>query len=184
MDTADVRSFEALEDLHAQVCKFRQAAQDSLAAVDLTVRRANDFLHERLQFWQRAIRTCEEEAFQAKQELNMRKFPGFDGRPPDTTVQEENLKKAQSRLRHATEKYEMTRRWIGKFPNMVSEVYDGPAKQLAALLESELPRGIALVERRIQSLHSYAALLPPPGAMKETPAAAEQPKTEDEKKTG
>lgn len=174
MDRADVRSFEALEDLHAQVCKFRLAAQDSLAAVDLTVRRANDYLQERLHFWRSAIRTCEEEVFQAKQELSMRKFPGFDGRPPDTSVQEENLKKAQSRLRHANEKYEITRRWIGKFPNMVSEVYDGPSKQLAATLEAELPRGIALLERRIQTLEAYAALTPPPGAIPETPPAEEK----------
>jgi hypothetical protein len=173
INAADVRSFEALQDLHAQVCKFRLAAQDSLAAVDLTLRRANDFIQEKIQFWQRAIRTCEEEAFQAKQELNMRKFPGFDDRPPDTTVQEENLKKAQMRLRHATEKHEIARRWMAKFPTMVSEVYDGPSKQLAAILEAELPRGIALLERRVQSLEAYAALEPPPGAMKEeTPPVA------------
>ena len=183
MERADVRSFEALEDLHAQVCKFRQAAQDSLAAVDLTVRRANDFLQERLQFWQRAIRTCEEEVFQAKQELNMRKFPGFDGRPPDTTVQEQNLKRAQMRLKHATEKYEVTRRWIGKFPNMVSEVYDGPSKQLGATLEAELPRGIALLERRIQALEAYAALTPPPGAINEMADAEQQSSEQDEMKT-
>jgi hypothetical protein len=175
INAADVRSFEALQDLHAQVCKFRLAAQDSLAAVDLTLRRANDFIHERIQFWQRAIRTCEEEVFQAKQELNMRKFPGFDGRPPDTTVQEENLKKAQMRLRHATEKLEISRRWMAKFPNMVSEVYDGPSKQLSATLEAELPRGIALLERRLQSLEAYAALTPAAGAMPEQAAEAPEP---------
>jgi len=158
---ADVRSIDDLRDLHARVCKFRTDAQDALASVDMTVRRAGDFLADKVQFWQRAIRACEDEVFQAKQELKQRQYVGFDGRVPDCTVQEENLKRAQGKLRFAQEKAEVVRRWMAKLPNQVSEVYEGPAKQLAATIEGELPRALAVLERRIIALEQYAAIMAP-----------------------
>src|SRR5258708_27102908 len=98
MNAADVKSIEALQVLHAAVAKFRTEAQDAIASVDLTVRRAHDYLSDQLKFWQAAIRTCEEEVFQAKQELAQRKYVGFDGREPDASVQEANLRRAPAKL--------------------------------------------------------------------------------------
>ena len=177
---ADVRSIETLHELRAEVCKFRTAAQDSLASVEMTIRRAYDWLAEQADFWKRAIRGCEEEVFQAKQELSMRKFPRWDGRIPDCTVQEENLKRAQAKLRHAQEKAEVVKRWSMKLPTMVSEVWDSPSKHLGATLEAELPRGIALLERRIQSLEAYAAIAPPSGTVDAPPPAAPPPEANTE----
>jgi hypothetical protein len=164
IQAADVRSIEAVRDLHAHVCKFRTDAQDGLAAVELTIRRGVDFLADKLQFWQRAIRKCEDDVFQAKQELKQRQYPGYDGRIPDCTVQEENLKRAQGRLRYAQEKVETVRRWQSKFPKAVAETYEGPARHLAAALEGEVPRALALLERRIVALEEYIALMAPNAA--------------------
>lgn len=163
IQAADVRSIEEVRDLYAQICKFRKDAEDGLAAVDLTVRRALDYLVEKQQFWQRAIRTCEDEVFQAKQELKQRQYPGFDGRVPDCTVQEDNLKRAQGRLRHAHEKLDLVRRWMSKLPKSVSETYESPARHLAATLEGQLPRSLAILERRIEALEAYIALMAPAG---------------------
>src|SRR5262245_33974324 len=175
-NAADVRSIDALRDMHASVCKFRTDAQDGLASGELSIRRAHDYLTEKLHFWQAAIRKCEDEVFQAKQELKQRQYVGFDGRVPDTTVQEENLKRAQGRLRYAQEKVETVRRWMTKLPNMVSEVYEGPARHLAATLESELPRALALLERRIMALEAYTTLTAPASpAPKSTEAPAAAP---------
>lgn len=158
---ADVRSIEDLREMHAAVCRFRTDAQDALASVDLIVRRAADYLSDQLTFWQAAIRRCEEEVFQANQELKQRQYVGFDGRVPDTTVQEKNLQRAKQRLQHAQEKLAAVRRWMTRLPKQVAEVYEGPARQLAATLEAELPRALAVLERRIQSLEAYAALSAP-----------------------
>src|SRR5262245_5846921 len=167
IQAADVRSIDELRDLHAYVCKFKADAQDALAAVEMTIRRAHDWLADKQQFWQRAIRAAEDEVFQAKQELKQRQYVGFDGRVPDCTVQEENLKRAQGRLRYAQDKAETVRKWMSRFPKAVGEVYEGPARHLAALLEGELPRALALLERRIQALEEYAALMAPQSAPSE-----------------
>src|SRR5262245_15711990 len=180
-DAADVRSIEALRDLHATVCKFRTDAQDGLVSGELSIRKANDYLVEKLQFWQAAVRKCEEEVFQAKQELKQRQYVGYDGRVPDCTVQEQNLKRAQGRMRYAQDKVEIVRRWMTKLPNQVSEAYEGPARRLGATLEGQLPRGLAMLERRIMALEAYTALTAPaaPAATPPAPApaAATEPKS-------
>ncbi len=161
MNAADVKSIEAIKELHTAVTEFRADAQDAIASVDLTVRKAHDYLSDQLKFWQAAIRTSEEEVFQAKQELAQRKYVGFDGREPDTSVQEENLRRAQAKLRYAHDKVDKVRLWQRRLAHAVSETWDGPGRQLAALLEAELPRGLALLERRIVSLEQYLALITP-----------------------
>ncbi len=178
-EAADVRSIEALREMHAAVCKFRTDAQDGLASAELSIRRAGDYLVEKLQFWQAAVRKCEEEVFQAKQELKQRQYVGYDGRVPDCTVQEQNLKRAQGRLRYAQDKVEVVRKWMTKLPNQVSEVYNGPARRLGATLEGQLPRGLAMLERRIMALEAYTALTAPatPAPAPPAPAAATEPKS-------
>ncbi len=173
MDSAaNVQSLEDLRDLHALVCKFRADAQEGLASVDLMIRRASDYLSDQLTFWRAAVRKCEEEVFQATQELRQRQYVGFDGRVPDCTVQEKNLQRAKDRLRHAEEKVATVRRWMQQLPRQVAELYDGPSRQLAATLEAELPRALAILESRIRALEAYIGLslpkLPPQDVTPET----------------
>jgi hypothetical protein len=108
--------------------------------------------------WQQAVRDCEEEVVQAKAELSARKFPGFDGREPDTTVQERNLRRARARLEYAEDQVVRVRSWIGRLPKMIDEVYRGPSHRLVGFLEVELPKGIAGLGRQIAALESYAGL--------------------------
>lgn len=168
---ADVRSLEGLREFHAALCTFRTDAMEAVASVDWSIRHLADWLSDQTRLWQAAIRQAEEEVFQAKQELAMRKYAGFDGRVPDTTVQEENLQKAKRRLAHAQEKYECCRKWQQKYPHQVGELYEGPARQLSGLLEAEVPRALAVLERRIQALEAYAAIPAPaaPSVMPEPP---------------
>jgi hypothetical protein len=173
IQAADVRSIEDVRDLHAQICKFRTDAADGLAAVEMIIRRATDYLVEKQQFWQRAIRACEDAVFQAKQELKQRQYPGFDGRMPDCTVQEDNLKHEQGKLRYAQEKLEVVRRWMSRLPKSVSEAYESPARHLAATLEGQLPRGLAMLEKRIEALEAYIALIAPAGATVPTATSAQ-----------
>ncbi len=89
-DGADVRSIDAVRDWHAALADYRDGLADSLAGVELEIRRARDWLEEQLARWQRAIRDCEEDVTRAKAELSQRKLPNWEGREPDCTVQEKN----------------------------------------------------------------------------------------------
>jgi hypothetical protein len=157
-DGADVRSIDAVRDWHAALVDYRDGLSDSLAGVELEIRRARDWLEEQLSRWQRAIRDCEEEVVRAKAELAQRKFPTWDGREPDCTVQEKALRLAKARLEHSEDQVAKCRQWLGRLPKMVDELYVGASRRLSNFIDAELPKALVDLSRRVESLESYAGL--------------------------
>jgi hypothetical protein len=155
-DAADVRSIDAVRDWHAALADYADMLAEALAGVSLEIRRAHDWIGEQLARWQRAIRECEEDVTRAKAELSQRKFPNWDGREPDCTVQEKNLRRAKARLERAEDQVAKCRQWLARFPKMIDEVYTGPSRRLANLLEADLPKSLADLARRVESLERYA----------------------------
>ena len=157
---ADVRSIDAVIQWRADLTTYGDLLAEAMAGVDLEIRRAADWLEEQLARWRKVVRQCEEEVVRAKAELSQRKFPTWDGREPDCTVQEKNLRLAKARLEHAEEKVETCRRWIARLPKMIDEMFTGPSRRLKSMLEADLPSARAELARRIASLESYAGLRP------------------------
>lgn len=155
---ADVRSIPALREWLAAAVTYREEASEAVSGINQEIRRGFAWIEEQMALWQRAVRDCEEEVTQAKAELAARRFPGFDGRMPDTTIQERNLRRAQARLEHAEEKVQTCRKWIGKLPKAVEETFSGPGHRLATFLDTDFARGAALLDRRLDALERYAGL--------------------------
>ncbi len=157
---ADVRSIDAVRDWHAALANYADSLSEALAGVDMEIRRAFEWLDEQLALWKQAVRDCEEEVVRAKAELSQRKFKTWDGREPDSTVQERAVRRAKARLEHAEEQVERVRQWIGRLPKVVDETYRGAGRRLLNFLEDDLPKGQADLARRIASLEVYAGLRP------------------------
>jgi hypothetical protein len=157
---ADVRSIAAVIDWRADLTNYADSLAEAMAGVELEIRRAYDWIEEQLARWKKAIRDCEEEVVRAKAELAQRKFPTWDGREPDCTVQEKNLRLARARLEHAEEKVEVCRRWLGRLPKLIDEVFTGPSRRLRSMLEADLPNAMTELGRRVSALESYAGLRP------------------------
>jgi len=155
---ADVREISALRDWLAALTTYRADAQNALAGLEMELRRGFDWIEEQGGLWARAVRDCEEDVVQAKADLAARKFETFDGKMPDTTVQERALRRAEARLDHAREQVTKCKRWLTRLPKMVDEAYTGPARRLAAVLETDLPVGLADLDRRIAALEQYAEM--------------------------
>lgn len=157
-DGADVRSIDVIREWHAYLAEYSDTLAEALAGVALEIRRAHDWIGEQLSRWQRAIRDCEDDVTRAKAELSQRKFPNWDGREPDCTVQEKNLRIAKAKLAHAEEQVAMCRVWLARMPKMVDEVYTGPSQRLGNMLEADVPKGLALLARRLAALEAYSGL--------------------------
>ena len=171
---ADVQAIDALQDWHNAVVLFREEALDALSNINMEVRRAYDWVDEEGKAWQQEVRLAERDVVQAKAELSQRKTPNFDGRIPDTSVQEENLARAKARLRFAEDQIDVCRKWAVRLPKMVSEEYEGPSRRLGNVLEADLPVALAHLAARIEALHRYTqgapASAPPPPATPEGPS--------------
>ena len=157
---ADVRSIDALRDWHAALSAYGAGLSDALAGVEMEIRRAHDWLGEQLSRWQKAVRDGEDDVVQARAELSSRKFPGWDGREPDCTVQEKALRQARAKKEHAEDQVVLVRKWMMRLPKLVDEAYTGPSRRLGSFLEAELPKALVALDRQVGALDSYAGLRP------------------------
>jgi hypothetical protein len=155
---ADVRDLEVLREWLAALATYRADANESLTALRVEINRGIEWVNEQYQLWQRSIRKFDEAVVQAKADLAAKKFPDVNGRMPDTTVEERNLRRAVARLEHAQVQVEVCRKWLGMLPKMVDEIFHGPAQRLANLLDIDVPRGAAVLDRRAEALERYAEI--------------------------
>ncbi len=169
---ARVTSLDLLRDFHAALATFKADGQDALTAVAIDIRRAFDWLAERKQFWTRAVRDCQDEVTEAKAALFRKQVLHPGDRQPDCTQEIKALKKAQARLAHAEEQVERCRRWEPAL-RRAAEEYEGPARQLAGLLEADLPKALGLLERLVVALEEYVALAPRPVSSLPSPLGGE-----------
>jgi hypothetical protein len=166
MSSAQVYSLERLLDFQAALATFAHQAKEALSSSDMEIRRTVNWLEEQLKSWHAEVRRAEEDVFKAKQELARRRMMRIGDRPVDTTEQEIALAKAQQRLNYALEKRDACRRWLRDLPEAINE-YRGHAVNYQSVLECEVPRMAAFLDRKMDLLEAYAQVAAPdtpPGA--------------------
>lgn len=152
---ADVRSVATLREWLAALAVYQDDASNALAGVNMELRRGLDWIDEQLHQWQHAKRDAEEAVAQARAELSARQFPSWDGRDPDTTLQERNLRRAEAWLDHCEEQIRKCRGWVAKLPKLIEELYTGHGHRLQTFLEGDLARGLADLNQRLEALERY-----------------------------
>jgi hypothetical protein len=157
---AHVTETEALSIFRAMLCTFAKEAKDALAIIDHEIQRTHSFVDEKLHAWQAEMRHAEDAVIQAKIELKQREQQRIGDRKPDTTFQEKTLRRAQARLEFAEEKLAATKRWQRDLPHELLD-YQGPARQLQNALEGDVPRMLALLERKLAAIEAYMQGNPP-----------------------
>jgi hypothetical protein len=160
MTGVDVREIDALREWIAALATYREAAQACLSGTSLEIRRGFDWIEERLSEWKRTLKDCEEEVHLAKMDLAARQIPNHDGKYPDTTLQERNLRRAVARRDHCEEKIDACKKWLSRLPKLIDESYTGPARRLETFLAIDLANAGADLKRRVDALDRYAELKP------------------------
>jgi len=159
---ARVTSVQAIADFKAALLSFCAEAKEVLATIEMEIRRTGDWVErDRLPYWQREIRNCNEEVAQAKADLFRKQLTRISGQNPDYLEEREALRIAHFRLEEAEEKARQCRRWASRqLPHAIDE-YEGPARQLAGIVEGNPPEMVILLNRVIGSLHAYLELEAP-----------------------
>jgi hypothetical protein len=83
-----------------------------------------------------------------------------DGREPDTTEEEKNLRSAKRKQEYIEERIANTRKWGTLIDRPVDE-YLGQARQLGMMLEGDPPPMVRLVRGALNSLEAYMAIQAP-----------------------
>ena len=162
MSSAQVHAVDRLADFKAALQIFADKAKDAMSGNQMEIRRSLDWLDSQLALWKAEIRKAEDAVVQAKNELQRRKMMRISDRPPDTTAQEKELRKAQARLAYAEERRDNTKSWLRKMPDEIEE-YDGLARPFQDSLEHDLVKMINFVEQKIAALDAYRQINPSTG---------------------
>jgi hypothetical protein len=160
--SARVESVEALEAFKAALAKFGVTAQAALDTAAGEIQRTVAWLHDQLKHWQAEVRRREEDVGRAKADLVQKRWSPDKRAGKGATEQEIALKRAQQRLAEAQAKVEAVRRWQRLLPEALKE-YEGPARQLAGMVGSDLRHSLAILDGKIAALEEYAAVQVAPG---------------------
>ena len=189
---AQVESIAVLDDFRAALAQFAHTARAALESADLEIRRSLEWVsHEQLAFWKAELRRRDDAIATAKQELHRAKMSltAF-GHVPDCADQKAALAKAKARYEEAERKIANVKRWSHVL-KIEADDYLGPARQLLSMLEGDVPKSLALLDRMARSLVSYVEVAAPfsappapPGAGIETAALSAEPVDADPNPTG
>lgn len=157
---ARVHDLEVLTRIREALCVFGADVREALTAAEADIQRMVDWLHEELKWWQKEIHRRQDLLGQARNALNHKKLERMFGRKPDITEEEKAYRRAKVRLEQAEQKVERIRKAIPEFQRAVM-LYQGPARQLAAYLDTQLPRSLHWLDARSSALEEYVRLAPP-----------------------
>jgi hypothetical protein len=167
-----VHSIDAVRDVRGALVEFGEEAAGALGSAEMEIRRTQAWLdHEQEQFWKGQIRARQEEVALARSELARKRLRDSPDFPVDLEEEKKRLRRAQGRLEEAEEKLEAVRRWRAIVQKAVLE-YEGIARQLANLLELDVPRAVGSLDKMIESLEAYVSLAPPTSGAEEAPSMA------------
>lgn len=160
-DSAKVKSIETIRSFRETLARFGDDTTNALGAVEMEIRRAQDYLqHELPSHWKQQIRRWDQAMAEARSQLHRKNLAKTEGYVPDTSEEKEALRIARQRLYEAERKVEQVRRWIPKLQHAIAE-YHGQARPLADLATGDLARSLELLDRMVRALEGYVSTPPP-----------------------
>lgn len=163
---ANVQSIDAVRDFRAALNTFSHEASEALDSFASEVNRSIDWLlNGAPAAWQNEYRKAELKLNQARIDLqNCRARHLADGSQPACLEEKKLLERARQRMAYVEEKLVVVRQ-LGQMADREATEYKGRANQLASILDGELPRALALLDRVLSILESYVGMNHPTGVL-------------------
>ena len=174
-DRARVHSVDVLQRFRPALVTFVEECSAALVSAEADAARVVMRIRgEREPYWKKQIRMREDELKSAKGELAMKKImrDADDARADVDQVKAVN--KARRRVEEAQEKHRLCRQWARRLEKEQSD-FRGQVSALRRILEMDMPRAIAELDRMSQALEDYTTMASPSGRTKAPPGKAKAP---------
>jgi hypothetical protein len=160
--SANVQSLTAISEFRSALCTFMVEARQALAALELEARRAVDYItHDQAQHWTGEVRRGREQVQERKIDIhNTRTFKRIGDYIPSCIDEKKALAKAERRLHLAEKKVDAVRHW-GRVAEQAFREFQARLAQFVSILDGELPKATARMERMLASLDRYLAVQAP-----------------------
>jgi hypothetical protein len=165
MSDARITDVAAITDFRAALAEFALAASQALTDIQLELRRGLDWIaNDRGVHWQSEVRRSADLVARAKDELvHSRTYKKVGDYTPSCIEEKKAVEMAKRRLEHAEQKVQAVRHWTLAARRAVDE-FQGPVQQLMGMIDGDVPRAIALLERMSAALEQYSTVAAPDAA--------------------
>lgn len=158
---AKVLSTDAIEAFKVALAKFELRVQNAVDVLQSELHRTEGWLqHDRPSYWKDQLHQAEDEAHNAKIELERCLLFTLNGERPSCREQRAALDAAKRRVAYCREKGEAVKHWQRTFRQEEFE-FTGRLGQLRRTLESDVPRARAVLEQIMRRLEEYQIERPP-----------------------
>lgn len=157
-DSANVRSIASLRDFEGSLVQFYDVATRAATNMQQQAQRMLQWLElDRPGFWKRQMELGHQNLAEARTRLTqcmMRRTGDFK---PSCYDEKKAVEKAKRDLEYARAQTEVVKKWAVKARHEVEE-FNGRQAQLMRLLEGDVPRMCALLQRLVATLERYTTI--------------------------
>jgi hypothetical protein len=155
---ANVRSIPAIADFRATLTTFGDTASRALDEVNMELGRAIRWISdEQPAFWKSEVQRALDLVADRRNDLEQCEKRAYDGQRPTCYQERKALEAAKRYVGYCEEKVDVVRRWARTVQKDVSE-YHSDAAKFRSLLDGELPKSLALLDRMVSALEGYTAI--------------------------
>jgi hypothetical protein len=154
--SAHVTSIDAVAAFGTALRTFEDQSIRALLSIDEQAKAALQWLeHDAPAYWRAQVRQRYDDVARTRTALETCRMRKVADNRPACLEEIAAHRTAQLRLREAEEKIDVVRRWAQKVREETDE-YRGRIMKFRLALERDVPRTLALIERTVATLDSYA----------------------------
>lgn len=158
---AHVRDIDAIREFRAALVRFSEELAGTLDALRIELQRIAAWIEQdRPFYWTGQVRRAFDKVAETRTALTTCQMRTVAGRHPSCIEEKVACEKAKHRLQHCQQQVERVKRWEHKLAHD-SDEFRGRLAGLQRLLEGDIPRMLALLEKISTILESYADVSPP-----------------------
>lgn len=152
---ADVRSVDAVRAFKADLIEFQLSLRQTLEILTNEVRRGIQWLEsDRSAYWPAQTRKASDALAEARNRLERCLLAAQDQQQRSCYDETKALEQAKQRLAYAQQKVRVTKHWLRVVRQQADE-FQSRLARLDSMVENDLPRGIAMLERLARTLDQY-----------------------------
>jgi exonuclease VII large subunit len=156
--SANVRSIDVVPVMARALHVFGEEAATALTDLNLEVNRAIQwFSHDMKEYWTQQVRKAQEQVAEARINVERKQLFRIAEERPSCVEEKKALEAAKRRLQLSQQKLEAVRRWTQVLARDFME-YKGRVAVLASWLQTDLPKGLAVLKRMAGALEKYVDL--------------------------
>lgn len=154
--SADVRNIEAINDFRIALIIFIEDAQSALQMMGMELNQTSEWIeHDRPQYWKNQERVAFDRVAQTRTAYETCRMRTVAGHRPSCIEERVAYEAAKRRVQHCHEQIEVIKRWARKL-SQESDEFVGRLARLQAMLEVDLPKAVARLERMSATLEEYS----------------------------